>query len=267
MSYFTHDGIRFFYEVLDKGVGFVFSHGLGSDLRQSKELCGNLNTYQQIFWDCRGHGHTQPVGRNNKFNFTTFAKDLNALLIHLNIKQVVMGGISMGAAVSARFALLYPNKVKALVLMRPAWIDQPMPDALAIIPYIADTMERFGSKEGLKRFKQSPQLQEIIQKSTANAKSLYQQFLSPQAYERRARLREIPNDSPIANWKEIEKLNIPALVVGNDLDPIHPLEFAKAWAKYLPQGRFVQVPAKTVSIKNHTLFFQKYLTDFLKSLS
>ena len=58
------------------------------------------------------------------------------------------------------------NKVKALVLMRPAWIDQPMPGTLAIIPYIADTMERFGSKEGLKRFKQSPQLQEIIQKSS-----------------------------------------------------------------------------------------------------
>ena len=267
MSYFEHEGIRFCYEVLDEGMPFVFSHGLGSDLQQPMDLCGTLDGYQRIVWDCRGHGQTEPVGPNNKFNFTTFAEDLNALLHHLNINQVIMGGISMGAAVSARFAVLYPNKIKALVLMRPAWIDQPMPESLSLIPYIADTMEAYGSEEGLKRFRLSPELEEIQRQSADNAESLCQQFQSSKAYERRARLREIPNDAPIADWKEVEQLDIPALVVGNEPDPTHPLEFAKAWAGHLPQCRLIQIPSKIESIENHTLSFQKHLTDFLKSIS
>lgn len=267
MSYFEHDGIRFCYEVLDEGTPFVFSHGLGSDRQQPKELSGSLDGYQRIVWDCRGHGHTEPVGPDDKFNFTNLAEDLNALLNHLNIKQVIMGGISMGAAVSARFAVLYPNKIKALVLMRPAWIDQPMPETLSLIPHIADIMETYGSEEGLKRFRQSPELKEIQRQSADNAESLCQQFKSPQAYERRARLREIPNDAPIDTWNEVEQLDIPALVVGNEPDPTHPLEFAKAWAEHLPQGRFIQIPAKIESIENHTLSFQKHLSNFLQSLS
>ena len=267
MSNFEHDGIGFCYEVLDEGTPFVFSHGLGSDRQQPKDLCGTLDGYQRVVWDCRGHGHTEPVGPDDKFNFTTFAEDLNALLKHLNIKQVIMGGISMGAAVSARFAVLYPNKIKALVLMRPAWIDQPMPETLSLIPYIADIMETHGSEEGLKRFRQSPELEKIRRQSTDNAESLCQQFQSPKAYDRRARLKEIPNDAPIADWKEVEQLDIPALVVGNEPDPTHPLEFAKAWAKHLPQGRFIQIPAKVESIENHSLSFQKHLSDFFKSLS
>ena len=71
----------------------------------------------------------------------------------------------------------------------------------------------------------------------------------------------------IADWKEVEQLDIPALVVGNEPDPTHPLEFAKAWAVHLPQGRLIQIPSKIESIENHTLSFQKHLTDFLKSIS
>ena len=78
---------------------------------------------------------------------------------------------------------------------------------------------------------------------------------------------EIPNDAPIADRKEAEQLNIPALVVGNKPDPTHPLEFAQAWAEHLPQGRLIQIPSKIESMENHTLSFQKHLTDFLKSIS
>ena len=266
MSIFKHDGIRFCYEVLDEGTPFVFLHGLGSDLQQPIELCGTIDGYQRIVWDCRGHGHTEPVGPDDKFNFTTFAEDLKALLNHLNLKQVIMGGISMGAAVSARFAVLFPNEIKALVLMRPAWIDQPMPDSLSLIPHIADFMEKYGGEEGLEQFKQSRELEDIRRQSADNAESLCQQFRSPNAYERRARLRGIPNDAPIADWQNIEQLDIPALVVGNEPDPTHPLEFAKVWAKHLPQGRFIQIPAKIESVEDHTKAFQSHLLAFLKSL-
>ena len=41
---------------------------------------------------------------------------------------VVLGGISMGAAISLRLAVKRPDLVKALVLARPAWLTEPAPE-------------------------------------------------------------------------------------------------------------------------------------------
>ncbi len=266
MSYFEHDGIRFCFEVIGEGIPFVFTHGLGSDLQQPKDLCGEINGYQRIVWDCRGHGKTDPVGPEEKFNFTTFAKDLDALLNHLKVEQAVIGGISMGAAVSVRYAVLFPQQIKALVLMRPAWVDQSLPDTLSIIPRIAELMEAHGEYEGLEYFKQLPEFAAIKRQSMDNAESLCQQFQSPQAFDRRARLRHIPNDAPTFDWREVERLDFPTLIVGNEPDPTHPMAFAKEWEKHLPQGKFIQVPAKIESIEEHTKSFQCHLAAFLKSI-
>ena len=134
---FHHQGIDFWYA--EKGardprataaqprLAFVFQHGLGGDRRQPMELYAHRDDVHLLAIDCRGHGKTAPLGDPDLLGFDTFADDVVALLDHLGIAEFVAGGISMGAGVALNLTLRYPQRVKGLLLVRPAWLAQPCP--------------------------------------------------------------------------------------------------------------------------------------------
>ena len=95
---------------------------------------------------------------------------------------------------------------------------------------------------------------------------LRDQFFQERALERRGRLIGIPRDAPIRDWKEVEGLRVPALVVGNEPDRVHPLSYAVTWAERMPLGRFVQAPAKSANFEQHAQAVRAHVSAFLKSL-
>jgi pimeloyl-ACP methyl ester carboxylesterase len=64
--------------------------------------------------DLRGYGETTVVP--GKTPLDTFAADLAALLDHLGIAKVVIGGLSMGGQIVMAFAQHYPERVRGVVL-------------------------------------------------------------------------------------------------------------------------------------------------------
>lgn len=64
--------------------------------------------------DLRGYGETAVVP--GKTPLSVFAADLAALLDHLEIEDVVIGGLSMGGQIVMEFARLFPHRVRGLVL-------------------------------------------------------------------------------------------------------------------------------------------------------
>ena len=158
MGTFERDGIQFRYEVLGEGRALALCHGLGGDRQQPKELVGDLAGYRLMVWDCRGHGETGPVGPDDKFGFGPMADDLAALLDRLGVDRAIIGGISMGAGIAARFAAQWPERVEALVLVRPAWLVEPRPENLALLPRVADMLRRLGPDAGLAEFRKLPEL-------------------------------------------------------------------------------------------------------------
>ena len=226
-STFDRDNVRFRYEVLGDGRPLVLCHGLGGDRQQPRDLVGPLDGYRLIVWDCRGHGETQPVGPAEKFCFASMAEDLASLLDHLGVEQAIVGGISMGAGIAARFAAQWPGRVEALVLVRPAWLVQPLPENLALFPRVADLLRQLGPDAGLAEFEKLPELAAVRRCSPAVAESLCEQFTKPNAVERSIRLERLPRDCPVDRWSIVESLTMPALVVGNEQDTVHPMEFAR----------------------------------------
>lgn len=267
MPTFQSNTTRVHYEVHGDGPAVVLGHGLGGDLNQPKELAGRLPAHQLVVWDCRGHGRTQSSSAADQFNFVTFARDARALLDHLRIPAAVIGGISMGAGVAARFAVQWPERVRALVLVRPAWLDQPSPPQLRLFTRIADLLESVGAEKGLAVFQEDAEWQAMRRAAPAMADSLCQQFIADRAYERRARLKQIPAASPIEHWQQAASLHMPALVVGNRMDPIHPFEFAEIWARHLPRAQLVEIPSKSESPAEHQRAFQRHFTRFLATLA
>jgi 3-oxoadipate enol-lactonase len=64
--------------------------------------------------DLRGYGESDVVPGTTQLS--VFAADLAALLDHLGIDGVVIGGLSMGGQIVMEFARLYPNRVRGILL-------------------------------------------------------------------------------------------------------------------------------------------------------
>ncbi|NOY30262.1 MAG: alpha/beta hydrolase [Planctomycetes bacterium] len=266
MPIFEHDSIRFHYEVLGEGYPLVMCHGLTGDLDAPKDLLGELPGYRLIFLDARAHGKTEPVGPVSKLCFKQFASDLHALLEHLKIDRAIVGGISMGAAIAARFAIDFPKHVAGLILLRPAWCDTPSPENLKWCPLLAQLFEQHGKEKWRQAYVEHPVFQELQKTDLALYEFFHEEFGKPLAIERRERLVRIPGDCPIQNWQEVESLEVPALVIGSDHDTLHPLGMAEAWAEHLPQGRLEHAVKKSSDLQRHTLEVRNSLRGFLKTL-
>jgi sugar phosphate isomerase/epimerase/pimeloyl-ACP methyl ester carboxylesterase len=260
---FRHDGIDFHYQTDGFGVPFFFEHGLGADVTQPFGLFRPPGGIRLISFDCRAHGRTRPVGPPEKISLAQFADDLLALMDHLRIDKAVVGGISMGAAVALDFALRHPKRLLGLVLNRPAWLDGPRRDNVAVFTAIAGLLRRHGAEKGLALFKQSEIYSKALAGSPSSAQSLASQFLHPRAEEAVVRLEKIPLDAPGSDRRQWRAITVPALVLANGRDAIHPLEYGVALAREIPGAQFKELTPKSVSADLHQEETQRFLEEFL----
>lgn len=117
------DGKKIAYT--DSGTGaetLVFVHGLGSNHKSWRK---NIPVLQEkarcISLDLPGYGQSDKGDWAYDMQF--FAQTLHELLDVLQLEQVTLVGHSMGGQISMHFALMYPEKVKNLVLLAPAGFE------------------------------------------------------------------------------------------------------------------------------------------------
>lgn len=107
--------ISLYYQEKGKGIPFVLLHGNGeSGDYFKKQIDYFSNNYRMIAIDTRGQGKS-PRG-TAPFTMDQFVEDLNNLLEKLEISNIILLGFSDGANIAMKFALKYPNKLKALIL-------------------------------------------------------------------------------------------------------------------------------------------------------
>lgn len=251
MPVFHHDGIEFYYEQHGVGQPLVMSHGMTGDLNQIIELLGEISGYSLLVWDARHHGRTKPVGAADAISFETFAADLAVLMDHVGIERAVVGGVSMGAGVSMRLALDRPKLVTALILIRPAWLDQPSPATLIPATKLGAILGEWGVDEGRRRFLEVNDFHTLQAQEPAAAAAWLEQFDKPKAAELSDRLRRMPLCCPIRNWDEVSRCRVPTLVVGNEDDYVHPYRYAEQWARHLPNSKLAKVTSKLVDSAAH----------------
>jgi len=263
MPFLSHDGIQFHYRDEGAGVPFFFQHGLGAELTQPFSLCQPPPGIRLIGFDARAHGQTKPVGLEEKISFNTFAEDLRALMDHLRIKQAIVGGVSMGGAITLNFTLRNPNRVLGLVQSRPAWLDAPNPWNVTMFSLITRLLRQHGRRKGKALFLGSPEYAEALAKWPDVAASLASQFDNPVVDETAFKFERIIRDAPCRDRREWANIKVPTLVLGNRFDPIHPYEYAAEMARLIPKAEFQEITAKGVSLEQHNADVQGALTRFL----
>lgn len=268
MFFFQHDGLQFHYRDSGEGLPFIFQHGLGGDTHQTAEVFQPPQPgIRFISMDARGHGETRPLGEPDKINFDTFADDVIVLLDYLRITSAVVGGISMGAGLSLNLALRYPARVRGLILSRPAWLDQPMPDNLRLFPQVAGYIRQYGAQAGLERFKQSSKFITLQRNAPDVANSALTQFENPRAEDSVARLERIPQDAPNRNRAEWSTISVPVLVLANWVDPVHPFEYGEIIAAAIPGATLHEIPSKSVDKAQHFIQARRYIKAFLEQIT
>ena len=94
----------------------VLTHGLLMDCEMfSPQIEARDPDCRIITWDARCHGQTETT--DDPFTYWDLADDLRGLLDHLDIERAVIGGANQGGFVALRFALKYPERVSALILL------------------------------------------------------------------------------------------------------------------------------------------------------
>ncbi len=263
MPFFEHDGLKFHYRESGAGMPFVFQHGLGADVNQTFDLFRPPDGVRLITMDCRGHGETRPLGPEEKISVEQFTEDLPALMNHLQLERAVIGGISMGAAIALRFALVHPGRVSGLVLSRPAWLDESRADNLQVFSSLAGFIRRYGAWEGAQHYQLTDAFLQVRQVSPDNANSLLAQFAHPRAEETVAKLERIPAYVPAHTRADWSRLQTPTLVLANRQDAIHPFEFGEVLAQAIPGARLVEIAPKSVSKELHVSQSQRAIAEFL----
>jgi len=266
MPFFDADGIHFHYAEAGAGLPFVFQHGLGGDTSQTLGTFQSPPPFRLLTLDSRGHGQTRPLGPAEKLSFDQFADDLAALLDRLGLEQAVVGGISMGAGVALNFALRYPRRALGLVLVRPAWLAEPLPANLQLYPRIAALVRQHGAARGQALFEQSAEYQEVLGRYPVGASSLVKQFSRPNAEATIDLLERLPGDAPNRDPREWAQMRLPTLVLANELDPVHPCAYGETLSQAIPGARLARITSKEVDAEQHARDIQSALGPFLAQL-
>lgn len=255
------DGVRLAFERSGLGTTLVLQHGLGASAAQPIEVISAEAGLESLVMECRGHGDSE-LGPPDRLGVGTFTGDLARLLDHLAIDNCIVGGISMGAAVALSFAVRFPSRTRALVLARPAWVLEKAPEHLRVFDEIARLMRTKSADAGRALFAASPTFKHCETISPDNGASLLAQFEAPDLQVRAALLSCIASDGPEANRGDLAAIACPTLVIGNDLDVIHPLKIAREVASLIPRAKFSEITSKSISKARYLADFRAELTEF-----
>jgi len=267
MPFFYHDNICFNYLDIGTGDPFIYLHGLGGDINQVLDNFGTNPNIRLMSLDFRGHGATRPLGPIEKLNFSTFSDDLLAFFKHNSLSSAIIGGISMGAGVALHFALRYPDKVKGLILARPAWLDRCMPSNLIDFLRVAKIIRIHGAKEGKKKYLATNEYLHLQKTSPAVAESLAGQFDRESAEELVSVLEQMPADTPSDDRSKWKQIAIPTLILATDNDPLHPAEYARTMAELIPGSRYEEIIPKSIDKRLHNLQSRQKIIQFINQMT
>ena len=246
----------------------VIQHGLCGDARQTAEALPDALGFHRITLECRGHGASDA---GDTFSIGIFTEDLAALIETLPA-PVVVGGISMGAAIATRLAITRPDLVRGLILVRPAWVAEAAPSNMAPNAEVGDLLAALPALPALPAraaraaFAASATAATLALTAPDNLASLMGFFAREPLAVTAALLTRISADGPGISEDDLRALTIPALVCSTAQDAIHPAALAAQLAQLIPNAELIELPRKGRDKPAHLAALHAAMTRFLQEI-
>ncbi len=102
----------------DNVATIVLIHGLGLNRQLWQWHIDALTQYFHVLcYDLYGHGDSETLPTSSDMTLSLLASQLNDLLDHIGIEKAVIAGFSIGGMINRRFAMNYPEKTIALLVL------------------------------------------------------------------------------------------------------------------------------------------------------
>ena len=236
MPEFDYNGHRISYDEYGAGERpLILVHGLLMNRRMFDRLGPAMaeRGNRVIAVDLLGHGRSERPTEMSQYSMTFFARQVEALLDHLDLEDAVIGGTSLGANVTLELAYLEPKRVKGMMIEMPVLDNALLAAAVIFTPIMIGL--RFGEPllkvvaAGARRIPRSNPLLDIgldwfRQDPAASEAILEGLFLGSSAPHHQFRVQ----------------MEQPALVIGHRADPLHPFSDAGMLAEELPHARLIE---------------------------
>lgn len=234
---FLHAGHRLVYERHGDGDRvLVFLHGLLLDAALNRTIATRLAEagYQVILPELLGHGRSDKPTHAYAHRLEFYADQTLALLDHLGLEQVVLGGVSLGANVTLAVAERAPDRLRGMVIEMPV-LERGGVAAMALFfPWLL----AFRYAGPLVR--PFTRLARRLPRTGAHAFDSFLNLASADPREMAAVVHGLFVGGGTPPEPVRRRLDIPALVVGHPHDALHAMDDAVALADELPDARFIR---------------------------
>jgi 3-oxoadipate enol-lactonase len=116
MPYSTANGLKIYYEVSGEGLPFVMIHANPFDHNLWMYQIAHFSTFFKVIAiDIRGYGRSdKPITR---FTLEDMADDVLGVCRDEDVKEAILGGISVGSGMALLLGLDHPEMFRALILV------------------------------------------------------------------------------------------------------------------------------------------------------
>jgi 3-oxoadipate enol-lactonase len=267
-SYIPSGAARLYYELSGQGEPIVFIHAAVADCRQwNHEFAHFSQDHQVLRYDMRGSGQSLPVaGQFRPID------DLTTLLDALGIdRPLVLVGCSMGGGLAMDFALAYPSRVKALVMVGSApfglYLDVPED------PKEADYMKAYEAGDLDLAAELATQIWFDGMGRTPEQVDPETRQLALEMNRLAAVHNSMNNENTLPNAaipaaQRLDELHIPVLVIVGEFDAPYLPAAADYMVEHIPTARKVVLEdAAHLANMDHPARFQRAVQDFLTSVA
>ena len=245
------------------GLPFIFEHGVGGDDEQTFQVLPPMPGIRPVTLNCPGHGGSE-MGDPERISIPYFADLLTDFIDRSFDRKVLLGGISMGAALALEIAVRRPDLVLGLVLARPGWIEETTPPNVAPLAEAGRLLKRYDAATARALFVKTASGRRLAAESPLSLRSLLQFFgRVPQAEMAELLIRMADSPTGVSR-SEIAALRVPTLVVGTETEAVHPLPLARSLAELIPGARLDIIASKAVDRTGYLLGFKSSLVRFLR---
>jgi pimeloyl-ACP methyl ester carboxylesterase len=237
MGKFRYEGHWIEYDAYGEGERvLVLVHGLLMNRRMFERLGPALaerGNNRVICVDMLGHGRSDRPQDLRLYSMPLFARQVAALLDHLEQPAAAVGGTSLGANVALELATHDPKRVKGL------FIEMPVLDNALSAVAATFTPVLLGLRWGRPAFELLSLFASAIPR-TNHLVDLGLDWVRQRPGPSQAVLEGLLLGETAPHREERLKIEQPALIVGHPRDPLHPFSDSGMLAEELPNGRLVE---------------------------
>lgn len=223
------------YDVVGAGLPVtLLAHGLGGSSAETRPLALRL-TGTRVLLSFRGHGRSDALVHG--WDYDDLAADLRAVADAVGATRCV--GLSLGAGALLRVLREQPSRFERLAFVLPAALDSARADGATVRLQALGAAIDAGDAASVAAIL----LAEVpLALQTRRAVPL---LLARRAQALVQRPAPVPRgtDRPLQDRAVLSRVTVPALVIGQAEDRLHPLSLAVELAACLPAGRLLALPA------------------------